>query len=124
MYPVHSPECVGGQHRGVVDDMPVLVNDREEAVHLLFHDPVVRRNVVPDVDRLLAIAPAKLRDIRNRDVVERPQSVFVERLDSFFEADLDAVGQERVLAQQVLLLHSSKEVRIVFLANGLDACPL
>ena len=43
----------------------------------------VRRNVIPDVNRLFPEPPAKLRDIGDGDVVQGPKGVFVKRFNPF-----------------------------------------
>jgi hypothetical protein len=72
---------------------PIFMDDRKEAIHFIRDVLEMRRNVSSDADRLLAVAPSKLTDVGNGGVVQRPQSVFVESLDPFLEADLNAIRQ-------------------------------
>jgi len=53
-------------------------------------------------------------------MVQGPQRVFVERLNSFFEADFDAVRQQIILAQQVPFLDFGVKVGIVFFSDRHD----
>ena len=49
----------------MVDDVPVLVDDREKLINQLWDVLEVRGGVAPDVDRLFSEAATKLRN--NRD---------------------------------------------------------
>jgi hypothetical protein len=69
------------------------MNDGEEPVHFIRNVFEVRRDVVSDVNWLLAIPTSELSDIRYGCIVQGPKSVFVECLDAFFYADLNAVGK-------------------------------
>lgn len=90
---------------------------RKEPVHLIWNFLEVRWNVVAHIDWFLAIPAPKLGNIRDRNVVQGPQSILVERLDSLFETNFDAIGQQIVLAQEILLLNLGKELRIVLFSN-------
>jgi len=101
----------------MIDDSPVLMNDREEPIHLIGHVFEVRRCVVPDINGFLPVSSAELRDIGDGSSIQRPQRVFVERLDAFRKPDLDAIQQQVVLPQQILLLNSGKQLRRILLSN-------
>lgn len=102
----------------MIHDEPVLVNDREALIHQ-FRDVIeVRRDMTPHINRLSAESSAESRDIGDCGCVERPQGVFVECLDPFVQANFDAVGQQVILPQEVLLLHASKHRGIVVLSYG------
>src|SRR5215469_4910252 len=89
----------------------------KEAVHLIRNFLEVWWNVVSHVNRFLAIPPSKLGNICHRNVVQCPQRILVEGFDSLFEANFDAIGQQIILAQKILLLNLSKELRVVFFSN-------
>jgi hypothetical protein len=67
---------------------------------------------------MLAKSSAELRDVRHGRGIQEPQHVLVERLDAFAQADLNAIGQQVVLTQQVLPLNVREQFRIVSFANG------
>jgi hypothetical protein len=49
--------------------------------------------------------------------VQRPKRVLVECLNSFPEADFNAIGQQVVLPQEIVLLDLCEELGIVFFSN-------
>jgi len=91
------------------------MNEREEQIHLVRNLLVAGWYVIAYVDWLSSIASAKLGNIRNRSVVQCPQSVFIERLDALNKPYFDAVCQEIVLAQQVLFLDSVVEIGMILI---------
>lgn len=78
----------------------------------------VRRPVISDIDRFFAISASKLGNVRNRNIVQCPKRVFIERFDAFLEANFNTVGQQVVLPQEVLLLNLRVERGIVFFSDG------
>ena len=78
---------------------PVLVDEGNEPVHMIGDFPVMRRTVIPDVDRFLSISTTKLGNVRDRGVIQRPKSIFIERFDALFQANFDAVREQVVLTQ-------------------------
>jgi len=70
--------------------------------------------VVSHSDWTLPVATSELTDIRDRCVVEGPESAFVKGFDAFCQANLYAVCQEVVLPQEILFLDFRVESRIVF----------
>lgn len=77
----------------MVQNLPILVDDGKESVHLIGDFLKVRREVIPDIDRLLAVASAKLGNIRNSRVIQGPKRVFIEELDALLQPNLNAVRQ-------------------------------
>jgi hypothetical protein len=67
------------------------VDEREKPIHFVRYIFEMRWKVIPNVDRFLAIASAKLRDVGNGRCVQGPESVLVERLDPFVEANFNAI---------------------------------
>jgi hypothetical protein len=47
--------------------------------------------MIANIDRLFAVATAKLCDIRHRCVIQSPERVLVERFDAFLKANFDAI---------------------------------
>jgi hypothetical protein len=67
------------------------MDDRKEPIHQIGYLSKMRGTVVTDVDRVLAVPPAKLRDIHHGSIIQCPQSVFVESLYALLQAYLNAV---------------------------------
>src|SRR6185437_3785684 len=63
MNPVEPPQRICGQHGGMIQDRPILMHDRKESVHLIGDFPEMGREVISHIDRLFAVASAKLRNI-------------------------------------------------------------
>ena len=116
MNPVHPPETVGRQLRRC-HKIPVLLDSCDKPVNLVIHFPEVRRIVIPHIDGLLPEPPAKLRNVRHSHEVQGSQQVLVKRDRALFEAKLDTVGRQLVLAVQVLRLHPVKECRVIVLKH-------
>ena len=66
--------------------------------------------MISNVDGTFSIPAAKLRDVRDGSGIQTPQRVFIEGLDALLQSDLDAVQQQIVLSQQILLLHSGEQL--------------
>src|ERR1035438_4003576 len=62
--PVESPQRISRKHCGMTHDFPVFVDNGKEPVHVVGDFLKVGRVVIPDVDRLLAVASSKLRNVR------------------------------------------------------------
>lgn len=60
--------------------------------------------MVSYVDGLFAIAAAELSNIRDRGGIERPECVLVEGFYALVQANFNAVRQQIILSQEVLLL--------------------
>src|ERR1043165_750912 len=73
----------------------------------------MRRQMAPDIDRLLAEPPAELRDVRDSDMVQGPEYVFVERRMTLLESDLYAVCKQVVLPNEVLFLNQIVERTVI-----------
>lgn len=97
----------------MVEDIPVLVDQREESIHLIWDHFEMWRQVVTNVDWLLAVTPAELSDIRHCGSIQGPKGVFIKSLNTLFKADLDAIQQQVVLTQEILFLDSCIQIRIV-----------
>lgn len=117
MDPVQAPERESGEKSWVVNDRPVLMNHGKEPVHEVRNFTKMRRKVMTDVDRIFPVTAAKLGDIGDCCMVQRPQRVLVKCLDSLFQADLNAIRQQPVLPQEILFLHSREQRWIVLFAN-------
>lgn len=70
---------------------PIFMNHGEKSVHLVGDVLKVRRKVITHVNWLFAVAPTELRNIGNGRVVQRPERVFVEKLDPFCQPNLNTV---------------------------------
>ena len=81
MNPVESPQRVRRNHRRMIQNLPILVDYRKESIHLIGDVLEVGWEVIPDVDRLLAVTSSKLRNISDGRVVQSPKSVFVEEIN-------------------------------------------
>ena|SRR5205807_10006710 len=96
---------------------PHLVDYRDKLIHEMGYVFEMRRDMIADVDGLLAKPTAKLRDIGYSGSIQRPQHVLVEGLDPLFQGNLYAIRQKIILAQQILLLYTREELGIVGLPN-------
>jgi hypothetical protein len=74
----------------MVNDCPVFMNNRNEAVHFIGHVSEMWRSVISNVNRALTVTTTKLSDIGDRDRIQRLQCVLVERLDALGKTYLDA----------------------------------
>ncbi len=102
----------------MVYDRPVFMNDRDEAVHFIGNVSEMRWPVISNVNRALTVTSPKLSNVCDRDRIQRPQRVLVERLDALSKAYFDAAEQKVVLSQEVLLLDFCKQLGRVFFSNG------
>jgi hypothetical protein len=73
--------------------------------------------MVAHINRLFAIPPAKLSDVRDCRIIERPKGVFIERFDAFLKTYLNAIREQIVLAKEILLLNSVVQIGVVFFAD-------
>ena len=64
-------------------DCPIFVYHRKEPVHLIGNIFEVRRKVVPNVYGPFAVTTSKLGNVRDRRVIQGPERVLIERLDTF-----------------------------------------
>jgi hypothetical protein len=71
--------------------------------------------MVADIDRFFTKSAAKLRDMGDRYVVQRPDHVLVEGGVILLKANFDAIGQKIILAYQVLFLHAVIEILVLLL---------
>ncbi len=84
----------------MIQNFPVFLDHGKEAVHHIGDFFKMCRDVISHVNRLFAVAPTELGDIRNSSVIQSPQRVLVEKLDTLFEANLDTIRQQVVLPQR------------------------
>jgi hypothetical protein len=82
----------------MIQDLPILVDYRKESIHLIGDFLEVGREVIPHIDRLLAVTSSKLRNISDGRVIQSPKSVFVEKLNSLHQTNLDAIRQQIILS--------------------------
>src|ERR1017187_10004749 len=118
MNPVESPQRVGRNHRRSIQNLPILMDYRKESIHLIGDILEVGREVVPHVDWLLAVTSSKLRNISDGRVIQSPKCVFVEKLNSLRQTNVDAIRQQVILSQEVLLLNSRVKLGVVFFPDG------
>ena len=116
--PVESPQRVRRNYRWMIQNLPVLVDYRKESIHLIGDFLEVGRAVIPHIDRLLAVTSPKLRNISDSRVVQGPKCVLVEKLDALQQANLDAIREQVILSQKVLLLNFRVKSGIVFFSDG------
>jgi len=102
----------------MIQNLPILVDYRKESIHLIGDFLEVWREVIPHIDRLLAVTSPKLRNISDGRVIQSPKCVFVEKLDALRQANLDAIRQQVILPQEVLLLDFRVKSGIVFFSDG------
>jgi len=96
---------------------PYLVDYRDKLIHEIRDVFEVRRDMIADVNRLLAKPTTELCDISDSGGIERPQHVLVESLDALFQGDLDTIRQQIILPEQIPLLYTREELRVVGLSN-------
>ena len=101
----------------MIPDCPIFVYHRKEPVHLIGNIFEVRRKVVPHVYRLFAVTTSKLGNVRDCRVIQGPERVLIERLDTFLKTDFNTIRQQIILSQEVLLLDCCKKRGIVFFSN-------
>lgn len=101
----------------MIEDRPIFVYHRKEPVHFVGNLFEVRWQVIPNVYRLFAVTASKLRNVCDRSIVQRLQSVFIERFDTLLKTNFNTVRQQIVLPQEVLLLDFCKKRGIVFFSD-------
>jgi hypothetical protein len=74
--------------------------------------------MIANIDRLLAESATKLRYVRDRHVIKRPEGVFVERGVALRQSNFDAVRQQIVLSEKVSFLDKIKECGVVTFRNN------
>ena len=72
--------------------------------------------MVPDVNRLLAISSAMLRDVCGGGRIQAPQNIFIKAINTFPQTDLNTIGQEVVLAEKIFFFDARIEVGIIIFA--------
>src|SRR5579883_1319246 len=77
MDPIEPPKAVRPKLRRR-PDVPILLNGRDKPVHPISHFIKVGRFVIAYVDRLLSETAAKLRNIRDSNMIKRPKHVLIE----------------------------------------------
>lgn len=92
----------------MIYNMPILVNDGNELVHEMANGIEMWRLVIADVDRLFAESAAKLCDIGYSCCIKRPKSILIKGFYALPRPNFDAVCQQVILTQEVLLLHPCK----------------
>src|ERR1700733_361547 len=73
--PIESPKCVRWQQRWMGENVPILVYEGKEPIHFIRDILEMGRPMIADVNRLLAIAPAKLSDVRNGRGIQGPKGI-------------------------------------------------
>lgn len=53
----------------MIQNMPILMNYREKSIHFGVDALKMRRDMVPDIDRLFAIPSAELRNVGHSCVI-------------------------------------------------------
>ncbi len=109
MNPIQPPERIGRkQSRLVLINSPVLVYDGKKPIHVIWHIFKVGWAMITDVDRFFTVSAPELGDVCNSNVIQRPQRVLIERFDALLQANLNAVRQQVVLSEEILLLNPSE----------------
>ncbi len=67
----------------MIDNSPVFMDDRDEAVHFIGYILEMWRAVISNVNRALTVAPTKLRYVGHCSGVQCPECVFVKGFDAF-----------------------------------------
>ena len=102
----------------MIQNFPILVDNGEKTIHLIGDFSKVRWKVIPHIDWLLTVTSSKLRNIGDSCVVQSPKGVFIEKFDSLIQSNLNAVRQQIILPQKVLLLNFCVKGRTVFFSDG------
>jgi|ERR1035438_5415060 hypothetical protein len=118
MNPIQPPQCVGRENSRMTHDIPVLMNDGNELIDQFRDIHKVRRYVIADVYWLFAKASPKLGNIGHRHAIQRPQCILVECLNALTKAYFDAIRKQVILPKQILLLHTSEQLRVFGLSDG------
>ena len=118
MYPVHSPQHVCRQSHRIVDPVPILMNYRQAAVHKISDMVKMRWNVVANIDWLFPKPSTKLGNVRYCRSIQGPQGIFIKEFNAFIDPDFDAVCQQIVLPEQVLLLNFVEQFFVAVFPNG------
>ncbi len=61
---------------------------------------------------------SELGNVCHRSVVQCPKRIFIKRFDALFQPYLNAIGQQVVLPEEILLLDFRVERGIVFFSDG------
>lgn len=67
----------------------------------------MRWNVITDVNRFITEAATELRNVSDRNMIERPQDIFIEGVRALIETNFNTVDEQIVLPDQVAFLNSS-----------------
>ncbi len=70
---------------------PVLMDKREEPIHLVRNILEVWRTMISDVNWLFTVTAAKLRNICHGRLIQSLERIFIERFDTFVEGDFNTV---------------------------------
>ena len=71
--------------------VPVLVNKRKKSVHKVWNFTEMGWDVTSHINWLLPETAAELRDIRNGDMIQCPERIFIQGFGAFLDSDLDTV---------------------------------
>jgi hypothetical protein len=66
----------------MIQNLPILMDNGKETIHLIGDFSKVRWKVIPYIDWLLTVTSSELRNIGDSRVVQSPKGVFIEKLDS------------------------------------------
>jgi hypothetical protein len=89
------------------------MDEGEKPIHFASDIFEMGRKVPAHVNGLFAEASAELSYICDGRGIQRPKSVFVECLNAFCQANLNAIQEKVVLPQEVLLLNFRVQFRVV-----------
>ncbi|MGB7232332.1 MAG: hypothetical protein WBD19_11715 [Candidatus Acidiferrum sp.] len=76
--PIQPPKGIARDPCGMIDNRPILMDHRKKSIHQVRNLLEVRRNMVPDINWILAESPSKLSNVGYCSVIQSPQCVFVE----------------------------------------------
>ncbi len=76
----------------------IFMNYRKKLINMPWNFFEVWRNMISNVDWLLAEPASELSNICDCQSIQRPKRIFVKRFNALGETDLNTVGQKVVLS--------------------------
>ena len=91
---------------------------RYKPIHEFWNVFEMWRQMIANINWLFTKTPAKLRDVRDGNVIQRPKRIFIKGGKALFQAYFDAVGQQIILPEKILFLHKVVELAVVTFGNN------
>jgi hypothetical protein len=91
---------------------------RYESIHEFRNFLEVRWEMTANINWLFTKSAAELRNIRDGNVVQSPERVFIKCGVALLQPYLHAVGQEIVLPEKILFLHEIVKLAVVAFGNN------